>query len=34
MKSEKIGGMWNILERFLSIYEKWNEMKVLPKTEH
>lgn len=32
MESKKVGSVWNILEKFLYSYEKWNEMKVLPKT--
>lgn len=31
-KSEKVGGMWNILEKRVSAYKKWNETKALPKT--
>lgn len=32
MKSEKVECVCNILEKFLSTHEKWNEEKVLPQT--
>lgn len=31
MKSEKVGGMWNILQKCAYTHKKWNEMKVLAK---